>query len=350
MIPVLLALLSPAAPLPLSDSRWKIDAKESRIERYEGRDALFIREGAAWLDGLSFQDGTVEFDIAMPAAAGFHGLAFRLQDSGNYEHVYLRPHLSGQPDAVQYQPLFNGVAGWQIYSDARYTQKATFVPDRWMHVKASFRGKRLDLSVDGQPLVFPDLVRPLAAGKIGFVTFLSSVRFANVIVRPDEFESDGGEPAKTPDAIPGIITQWRVSTPFPEGEMPKDLRWDPIDATVRGIANLAMLRKREEKNNTVVAAVTLRAKRSGPVRVRFGFSDRVVVYLNGRPIYRGNDTFQTRDYRYLGTVGLFDELVLPLNRGDNELSFAVSETFGGWAISAQIVDPASVTVVAAAHL
>ena len=340
MIPLLLALTSPVAPVSLDDPRWKVEAKESRVERYQGRDALFIREGVAWLDGVSFQDGTVEFDIAMPAEAGFHGLAFRVQDGENYEHVYLRPHLSGQPDAVQYQPIFNGVSGWQIYSDARYVQKATFVPDRWMHVKAAFRGRQLDLSVDGQPLVFSDLVRPPARGKIGFVTFLASVRFANVIVRPNAFESDGGVAAKAPDAIPGIVEHWRVSTAFAEGQFPATgLQWDSTDATVRGIANLATLRKRDKTNNTVIAAVTLHAQKAGPVRVRFGFSDRVVVYLNGRPLYRGNDAFQTRDYRFLGTVGLFDELVLPLNRGDNDLRFAVSEDFGGWAITAQILDP-----------
>ena len=73
----------------------------------------------------------------------------------------------------------------------------------------------------------------------------------------------------------------------------------------------------------------------------------LVLAPYGRPIYRGNDSFQTRDYRFLGTVGLFDELVLPLNRGDNKLWFAVSEDFGGWAVTAQIVDPGSVSVVAA---
>ncbi len=52
--------------------------------------------------------------------------------------------------------------------------------------------------------------------------------------------------------------------------------------------------------------------------------------------YRGNDAFQTRDRSFLGTVGLFDELILPLKRGDNELWFAVSEGFGGWAVVAQL--------------
>jgi hypothetical protein len=36
---------------------------------------------------------------------------------------------------------------------------------------------------------------------------------------------------------------------------------------------------------------------------------------------------------------LFDELILPLKRGDNELWFAVSEDFGGWAVTAALPSP-----------
>ena len=68
----------------------------------------------------------------------------------------------------------------------------------------------------------------------------------------------------------------------------------------------------------------------------FGFSDRVRVYLNGRLLYAGNDGYTTRDYRFLGSVGLFDTVALPLQKGDNELAFAVSENFGGWAVVAAI--------------
>jgi len=62
------------------------------------------------------------------------------------------------------------------------------------------------------------------------------------------------------------------------------------------------------------------------------------VYLNGTLIYSGENMYQSRDYRYLGTIGLFDNIVLPLQPGDNELWFAVTESFGGWGIKARIND------------
>jgi hypothetical protein len=92
--------------------------------------------------------------------------------------------------------------------------------------------------------------------------------------------------------------------------------------------------------NTVVAARYDHPDRARAQPVRFGFSDRVRVYLNGRMLYAGNDGFGTHDHDFLGIVGLFDELALPLTRGPNELWFAVSDTFGGWAITADLPDRA----------
>jgi len=86
------------------------------------------------------------------------------------------------------------------------------------------------------------------------------------------------------------------------------------------------------------------------VPVRFGFSDRVRVYLNGRMLYAGNDGFGAHDPDSLGIVGLFDELALPLERGPNELWFVVSETFGGWAITADLPDRDGITVNARSYL
>jgi hypothetical protein len=60
--------------------------------------------------------------------------------------------------------------------------------------------------------------------------------------------------------------------------------------------------------------------------------------LCARLLYAGDNGYQTRDYRYLGTISLFDALELNLAAGDNEILFAVSESFGGWGVMAQFVD------------
>jgi hypothetical protein len=334
---LLIALI--ALPATADWPGWKIKAETSRFESHLGRNALFLQKGEAWLDSARFTDGVIEFDVAAPAAPGFHGLAFRAADHENYEEVYLRSHLSDQPDATQYTPVFNGIWGWQIYAGPRYSLPCTIAADHWVHVRVVARGRRLELHVDGQVLVFPEMVRTPAAGGIGINSSAGPAWFANVVVKPDEATTNAGGDGAPAAALPeGLVTHWRVSNAFAESAIdPHDrsLRWDTLDAGPNGIVNLAMLRRRTDTTNTVFAAVTLHAEKRGVERVRFGFSDRVIVFLNGKRMYRGDDTFQTRDSRFLGTVGLFDELDLPLEAGDNELWFAVSETFGGWAVMLQ---------------
>jgi hypothetical protein len=341
---LLLLLLFTALPsfaaVSWQDPRWHFEAKEAKVESYLGRDSLFLRAGSAWLDGATLRDGVIEVDVAAPSDAGFHGIAFRAADHENYEHFYLRSHLSKQPDAVQYTPVFHGLSGWQIYTSKRYAQAAEIGADRWVHVRMTIRGARLEVAVDGQLLVFPQLVRDPATGIIGLTSSAGPAHYCNFEFHPADDPTLNGAEGAPPDTMPdGTVTRWRVSTPFPESkiESVSGLQWDPLDAGANGIANLAMLRKQDDTNNTVFAATSLHAEKAGTIRVRFGYSDRVVAFLNGRPVYRGKAQFLARDYRFLGTIGLFDELDLPVRAGDNELRFAVSEDFGGWGIIAAIV-------------
>ena len=93
----------------------------------------------------------------------------------------------------------------------------------------------------------------------------------------------------------------------------------------------------DEHAKTVLARATIVSPRDQTRRLEFGFSDRVRVYLNGRPLYGGADSYGSRDYRFLGSIGWFDAVYLPLETGPNELVLAVSEDFGfGWGIQARL--------------
>jgi hypothetical protein len=85
----------------------------------------------------------------------------------------------------------------------------------------------------------------------------------------------------------------------------------------------------------MIAKVTIVSASEQLKELSFGFSDSVTVYLNDKVLYSGNDNFTSRDYRFLGTIGFFDRLFLPLKKGTNELWFVVSENFGGWGVKAK---------------
>lgn len=341
------------------EERWRIEARDARVEHHEGREGLWLHDGTAWLEGASLRDGAIHFDLHAGDALGFYGVAFRASDDRTYEHFYLRPFLSGNPDASQYTPVFHGVSGWQIYAGPGYSSPVAIPTDRWIHVELRFREGRAEAFVEGERLVFPNLLGPRVAGALGLTASGAPARFANVVVSPGPPPMEATEAADSAATVPeppGVVRRWRVSTPFAEARLDSvgaldaslvsELEWDVLDTDVRGIANLARLRERDATANTVFAAVTLRAAEPGPARVRFGFSDRVHAYLAGRPLYRADDGWRSRDYRFLGTVGLFDELVLPLEAGDNELWLAVSEDFGGWGVTLQVVESDGVEVVA----
>ncbi len=85
----------------------------------------------------------------------------------------------------------------------------------------------------------------------------------------------------------------------------------------------------------MVARITIHSETEQVKRLYFGFSDYVTVFFNDKAMYSGMDNFMSRDYRFLGTIGFFDVLFLPLKKGDNELWFVLSEDFGGWGVKAK---------------
>lgn len=113
---IILVMAHPALAeeLPFDGDGWEITAEEHRFEEVKGKTALFLKNGSALVKGGVFQNGVIEFDILTAGERGFSGVYFRISEGNNAEHFYIRPHQSGQVDANQYTPVFNGLAGWQM--------------------------------------------------------------------------------------------------------------------------------------------------------------------------------------------------------------------------------------------
>lgn len=94
--------------IPLDTSHWKI--KGSYIfENYKGKRAIYNQGGSITLKDTKFLNGTIEFDLFLKNTQMFPGVFFRVIDDKNGEQFYLRPHLSGKPDANQVVPVTNGL-------------------------------------------------------------------------------------------------------------------------------------------------------------------------------------------------------------------------------------------------
>ena len=344
--------------IPFDSDRWEIEAEEWRIEEYLGQSSLFLKGGTAVIKDSTFTDGIIEFDIAFPEDRNFVGAMWRFQGEENFEDFYIRPHQSGNPDANQYTPVFNGLSGWQLYHGEGYAAPTEYRFNEWLHVKIVIAGSQGEIYIgEGEEpaIVMHELKHPVTAGKVGLKAGVrADTHYANFT-----FQAVADPPLKVlpkqPEPAPaGTVKAWSVSSSFAESDLEgqydladslkNGLSWEVLDCESTGLANLARIQGVTPEANTAFAKITIVSDRAQVKRMKFGFSDSVKAYLNGRLVFSGTDTYQSRDYRFLGTVGFFDELYLPLEEGENEFWMAVSESFGGWGIKAKFEDTEGIEI------
>jgi sugar lactone lactonase YvrE len=331
--------MAAAETIPFTPGRW--DLEDATVEAHLGRTAL---SGTAWLKDTVFADGVIEVDLALERQRSYPAIIFRRQTDGEYEHVYLRPHRAGfYPDAIQYAPAFNGVAGWQLYNGPGYTAGATLPENQWVHLRLEVQGSQARLFVGPAPkpaLVIDHLERGDSRGGVG----LQSPRNGPAVFSAFSCTADGDlpfAPPSAPDPVPGLIRDWslspvRVAPSFvPEsyldGRPPDQISWLDVEANANGLVDVArFLKPLANDTSKVWARTVIPASRKGRRRFSFGYSDDVSLYLNGELVFRGRSGYRRRDPSFLGIVGWNDTVNLDLKEGDNELAFAVSEDFGGW--------------------
>jgi hypothetical protein len=347
------------ASIPFDSPRWQVDAEESRVEQYLGRTSLYLYGGIALVSDSDMLDGVIEFDIAFGPERGFAGATWRVQDLGNREQFYMRAHQSGNPDANQYTPVFNDQTAWQLYHGEGYGTPVEYPFHTWIPVRIVVAGSQAEIFVNDleTPALFADdLKRVPKPGQVG----LTAARFAPAHFSNFRFAAMDPPPAFTAplerqrQARPGSIMAWSISDPFSEEridgmteltEEAKDgLTWSKLACESSGLANISRLHPLERPRNTVFSRVSLASDTDQVVGLELGYSDRIRVFLNDRLLYSGDNGYRTRDYRYLGTIGYFDQVFLPLRKGQNELSLAVSETFGGWGVQAALSDSTGIRV------
>jgi hypothetical protein len=140
--------------------------------------------------------------------------------------------------------------------------------------------------------------------------------------------------------------EWEVSDAFNSKDLEgmvklnaslKSVRiWKTLKSEKTGITNLATIQGNSREKNTVFARITVFSETDQIKSLSIGYSDKASVFVNDQLMYSGDNTYQSRDFRYLGTIGLFDRIPVSLRKGKNEIVCAVSESFGGWGIMATL--------------
>jgi hypothetical protein len=370
---LLLLAAGPSGPtaardLPFDQPGWEL-AGDAAVETVDGRATLRIDTGWAYRRDVRLEDGTIELDVQVTRRRSFVYLAFRMADDREYEEVYLRPHKSELPDAVQYAPVYQGQSAWQLHHGPGATAAVPFAPGEWTHVRLALQGPRAALYLgrsDTPVLVVPRLGHEPRAGYLALRSFLPqgvagqgpAARFANVVVRPGVVPPDlPSLPAPDPAPEPGAIRAWVVSEALP-GLSEADLPARPDDARVGAYRRVETLPSgllelhrhvrlpQGSRELTAAARVRIQAERAGRRPLDLGFSDRATVFLNGEPIFRGEASYSYGGRRE-GLIA-YDQarLYLPLRAGENELLVALGDSFGGMGLMGRLPDAAGLAVEA----
>jgi hypothetical protein len=166
---------SPATPspqsFPLADAgNLTVTGGTAEPIEYQGRKAIRLKtqpnkeDTFAFLNGVQFQDGTIEGDIALKITTppgvrmpGFVGIAFRARpDASHYEMFYLRPGNSHAEDQAMRNHSVQYVAapGFDWYMLRRqwpwiYESYAELAPERWIRTRIEVHGRNAKLYLNG---------------------------------------------------------------------------------------------------------------------------------------------------------------------------------------------------------
>ncbi|OGU55731.1 MAG: hypothetical protein A2V66_11730 [Ignavibacteria bacterium RBG_13_36_8] len=322
-----------------SDQWVKTNAK---VVEHLGRKALM---GFAYLKDIEFENGIIEVDIATNRERSYPGVLFRIQDFQTYERFYIRPHREHlYNDALQYVAAFNGIDSWQLYNGDGKTSLIDIPSNVWNHLKiviADAQAKVYWIDMENPALEVTHLAHGISKGTLALNGPADgSAYFSNFTFKKDD--SIQFEPAEPIEKVIGAITDWEISQVFSLGQVDvektptqqgiTDVQWKKVISDITGLVDISRYYPRMNNiGDCIYAKTTIAADEEKILELSFGYSDYITIFLNGEPTFFGGSAYRLRDPSFLGIVGYFDNVFLPLKKGDNELMIAVAETFGGWA-------------------
>ncbi|WP_210490101.1 family 16 glycoside hydrolase [Rufibacter aurantiacus] len=356
----------PALTAPKKDftsSDWQLPSGNAGMTHFNGQESLYIQKGMALLGEEQLQNGVLEVDIADDDARGFAGLVFHHDGEGTYEEIYVRLHKAGQPDALQYAPVYHQSNSWALYPEHQAT--ATFASGEWTHLKVVIQGSTAAVYLnhaDQPSLTVSDLkIKNQPKTRIGLKA-LDGAYFSNFRFSPLPQVSAPLE-TKTPDA-PAAIMHWQVSQALaiPQHHpslfvLPdrKALTWENLPTEASGLLNIAAHRQKtsaepmtETPESYVWVKLDLNSDRPQLRQFFFEYSNKAQVFLNGQPLFYGDNSFRAKGLLFRGDIDKTlqtNSLFLPLRQGNNTLLIALSSEANGWGLMGRLDRMAGIKLI-----
>jgi hypothetical protein len=354
LVLTLAASAPPTTTLALVASNWepKGDAKFlSDAAHPDG--VLALGHGSVTSKGLTFVDGTIDFDVKLNGA-GILGIKFRDGGHRAAEVFYMRPqpNCAVSDDCVQYMPYENGAYEWDEYPE--YQSRAPLDPNGWNHVRLVVSGRRMNVFVNGA--ISPTLAVGRLGGdaRAGGISLSGPAQYANVRVRPGRTDGLSARPQRDPTAAdPRYLRLWQTAGPFPlDSRNDPDLKvptgvepgyrrmpsspaaWTAVQVQDKGIVDMSRLLGSSDRGSVISlgwAKTTILSDRDQTRRVSFGWLRETWVYVNGQKVFAGRNLYGTPTSRGPdGRLSLDDaSFDLPLKKGHNDIVVALDDNFSG---------------------
>jgi hypothetical protein len=355
-----------AEPIKVSmtPEHWKTNGNVEFV-KHDGFDAMELKPfdratqtptGNATPVGVSFRNGTIEFDVDKPWSMGT-GIAFRRDNdkSENFEYFYLRPqaNCAEAVDCIQYAPQTHGVLLWDVLP--QYRAPAPLREGEWNHVKLVVSGQRMNIFVNGAKSPTLKVGRLEGDTQEGGLSLAGPGFFANLIVTPDAVDGLPAEPAKDPTAGDRrYVRNWKIA-PFYALEASREpsaedlpgpsATWTKLAAERNGFVNLSrqygVPMQGKPDRPVVWMKTTITSDGNKTKKVAIGWLREVWVFVNGQPVFADKNFYQPPSARKKpdGRCSLENgSFELPLKAGVNEIDVAIASNFYGWGLIMRLND------------
>jgi hypothetical protein len=329
----------------MTDANW-ILPKNAVFETFDQRETLLLRGKRALVKGLQFTNGTIEVDVYANTKRSFGGIFFRKQN-GNMEEVYMRLHKSSQVDAVQYTPIFHRESNWQLYRE--YQAQITFKNEGWNRLRIEVNNETAEVFVNDQKALTIDHLRTeQSSGEIGLFALFTN-RFSNFKVTPKNTVKNKTKNKENPiDST--IIRKWNITKAIPYTAETIDVKdfkkqtYRTVTTEASGLLPISKYVKKpvsgnfeQNKENYCIAYTTITAEYDETKLFSFDYSDKIIVSLNGKVLFKGNNSFRAKGVQYMGHLDINSNTIyLPLKKGNNTLHCVVIDKANGWGLMGKL--------------
>jgi hypothetical protein len=153
-------------------------------------------EGVAWLKGIEFSNGIIEFDVRGEDVKqhSFVGIAFHGINNTTYDAIYLRPFQFRPEDEISKSRAIQFISlpdfTWRTLREKfpdKYEHSISPAPDpdSWVRVRIVIKGKTISTYINGskEPSLVVEKINNINTGAVGFyVADTSGGDFANITI------------------------------------------------------------------------------------------------------------------------------------------------------------------------